>query len=97
MGKYKDMWDEYTKQGYGKQVPRKDYALNPEDQQEGWDANGSPIPACSSYWYPDTYADKEDICNHQWKYYMGLNEAFEYCTRCDKKRDPQDKEKEKKK
>ena len=85
MGKYKDMWDEYTN---GKKI---------HTDEDGWDANGSPVPTCSSYWYPDTYADKEDICNHQWKYYMGLNEAFEYCTRCDKKRDPQDKEKEKKK
>lgn len=28
-------------------------------------------------------------CNHSWRTYMGFNDSFEYCTKCDEKRGKQ--------
>lgn len=28
-----------------------------------------------------------DICNHEFKYYHGLIETYEYCSKCDEKRE----------
>lgn len=43
-------------------------------------------------WFNDNEKAKEelkrhlvDTCQHQWKEYIGLNEKFSYCTKCDKK------------
>ncbi len=31
-------------------------------------------------------APQQPICNHEYKRYLGLNETFEYCVKCDLKK-----------
>lgn len=30
-----------------------------------------------------------DVCEHEYKYYLGLSESYEYCTKCDAKKSGQ--------
>ena len=42
------------------------------------------IPSKGTVVYAGT--PKENVCNHEWKSYLGLNERFEYCIHCEEKR-----------
>jgi len=87
MGQYKKMWEEYKKR------------TEQPEEDEGWDANGSPVlTRGSGWWYDELEPDviiKKNKCNHEWKYYMGFNDSYEYCIHCDEKRKPEEKEKTK--
>ena len=47
------------------------------------------------YMSPDEYAQKNyaarlnapEVCMHEWKEYQGILNKFDYCTKCDEKRD----------
>lgn len=36
---------------------------------------------------PPKILELGDSCSHEWKEYLGLNEQFTYCSKCDKKKD----------
>lgn len=102
MERYKDMWEEYLKTSGKAETTRRNPMWTFEDDGGSWDANGTPLYENDGYW--QIGGDDDDSgnspkkppildCPHNWKHYMGFNESYEYCTKCDEKRKPQPKQK----
>lgn len=50
------------------------------DYDYGWDGGCEWLP-------PKITEPDEAKCEHEWEYYVGLNQQFYFCTKCDKKKD----------
>lgn len=39
-----------------------------------------------SLYNPDLASKKEATCDHKWQNYVGFNDSYDFCTKCDEKR-----------
>lgn len=57
-----------------------DFAID-DDHYEAWDEYFNEVRK------PVLDSRKKDSCEHEWEQYHGFQEDFEYCSKCDIKRE----------
>lgn len=61
----------------------KNYNVQMQDDEEDFFAFSIP----NEYIIDEKYYWMKEECDHKWKSYTGLRESFEYCEKCDIKKE----------